>query len=274
MKFFLIVAQGKHKGMPIPITVDLFFLGSDKVCQLRSALPGIGVQHCALVTHERKVFVRDLDSGQPTLVNGEPLPPGEEWPLHPGDRLAVGPLEFMLQFREKPLSQRDLEEWALRSLDLDATREIADIDEMGVSARKQESANAATAAEAILGRMAARRGLVMGRLRIGNEGGVMLIRFNDVYLVEEAEIGLVRKELYDNLTKPNLRILLDFKNVKRMSSVAVKMIDDVYTWLRPRGGNMALCRVQPGLQEILTTLTLKNQISLFPGKKEALAARW
>ncbi len=273
MKFYLIVAKGKHKGMPIPITVDLFFLGSDKVCQLRSALPGVGGQHCALVTRERKVFVRDMDSGEPTLVNGEPLPPGEEWPLHPGDRLGVGPLEFMLQFREKPLSQRDLEEWALRSLDLDASREIADLDEMS-SVTRQKSSTAANAAEAILGRMAARRGLVMGRLRIGNENGVMIVRFNDAYLVEEAEIGLVRKELYDNLTKPNLRILLDFKNVKRMSSMAAKMIDDVYTWLRPRGGTMAMCRIRSELQEITSTLGLKNQIPVFSGKKEALAERW
>src|SRR5438093_449301 len=78
MKFYLIVASGKKRGMPIAVKVDLFTLGSDSVCQLRSKLPGIGPQHCALVTRENKVFVRDLDSGAETFVNGDPIPPGAE----------------------------------------------------------------------------------------------------------------------------------------------------------------------------------------------------
>ena len=35
MKFYLIVAKGSKQGLPIPITVDLFLIGSDKMCQLR-----------------------------------------------------------------------------------------------------------------------------------------------------------------------------------------------------------------------------------------------
>ena len=31
MKFYLIVAKGKHKGMPIEIKVDLFLIGSKKI---------------------------------------------------------------------------------------------------------------------------------------------------------------------------------------------------------------------------------------------------
>src|SRR4051812_49129535 len=110
MKFYLIVRSGPKKGMPIPISIDLFLLGSDKMCQLRNA--NLGLKHCAFVTREKKVFVRDFDSGHATLVNGTVIPPGEEWPLHAGDCIGVGNLEFIIQYREKPLSQRDLEEWA------------------------------------------------------------------------------------------------------------------------------------------------------------------
>ena len=31
MKFYLIVAKGKHKGLPIDIKVDLFMIGSRKM---------------------------------------------------------------------------------------------------------------------------------------------------------------------------------------------------------------------------------------------------
>ena len=120
----------------------------------------------------------------------------------------------------------------------------------------------------------ARRGLVCGRLRIGRENGVMMVKFNDVSLVEEAEIALVRKELHENLSRPNLRVLLDCKNVKRMSTTAVQMVDELYGWLRPWGSSLALCRVRPELQDILHVLRLKHSIPHFPDKQSALAARW
>ena len=76
MKFYLIVAKGKKQGMPIPITVDLFLIGTDKTCQLRSKVPGVAAQHCALITRAGKVFLRDYDHEEPTLVNGDLAPPG------------------------------------------------------------------------------------------------------------------------------------------------------------------------------------------------------
>jgi anti-anti-sigma regulatory factor len=269
MKFYLIVAKGKHKGMPIPINVDLYLVGTAKICQLRSKLPGVGVEHCALVTRDRKVFVRDMSSGFPTMLNGELVPPGEEWPTHAGDRLEVGPLEFMIQFREKALSQRDLEEWAARCLDI--VTEVELFDEEADEFHKPTTASAAAAS--IIDQLQAQRGLVMGRLRIGRESGITTVRFNDHHLVDEGEIAMIKKELCQNLGRPNLRILLDFKNVSRMSSAAVKMIDEFDKWLKQWGSTMALCRVRRELQGILATMEIAN-IPLFQDKRSAVASRW
>jgi anti-anti-sigma regulatory factor len=272
MKFYLIVARGKRAGMPIPITVDLFLMGSERICQLRSHREGIGARHCALVTRQTKVFVRDMHSGEPTLLNGSVMPAGEEWPCHAGDRLAVGPLEFIFQFRERALSQRDLEEWALRCLDQDSERDIAEEEDFRALRTRHDTP--AEAAASILEMLQAKRGLVKGRLRIGRDGNTTLVRFNDVYLVEESEIALVKKELYDQLGNSNLRVLLDCKNVKRMSTAAVTMIDELYSWLKSWGSTLALCRVRPELQDILPRLSLHNRIPHFADKKVALAARW
>jgi anti-anti-sigma regulatory factor len=268
MKFYLIVSRGPKQGMPIPITIDLFLLGSDKICQLRN--PNLGMKQCALVTRQKKVFIQDLDSGKPTMVNGSMIPPGEEWPLHAGDRIAVGNLEFMIQYREKPLSQRDLEEWAARCLDVDENKEL------GLSEEEDEfraPTNASQAAQSIIDRLSAQRGLVKGRLRVGLDSGITTVRFNDRHLVEEAEIALIKKELCDNLSKPNLRVLLDLKNVRRMSTAAVVMLTEVNRWLRHRGCAMAMCRVRAELQEILGVLHVEN-IPNYADKKAALAARW
>jgi anti-anti-sigma regulatory factor len=276
MKVYLIVAKGKHQGMPVPVTGDLFLMGTAKECQLRSNLPGLAPQHCAIVSRDNKIFVRDLASGQATLVNGEVITHGEEWPLHKGDRIEVGPFEFMLQFHEKNLSQRDLEEWALRSLDQNWERghEREAIDEEEMTKVNQKMMKASQAAEAILERLNERRGTVKGRLRIGKENLITVVRINDFILVEEGEVALIKKELFDNLRKTNLRVLLDFKNVKRMSTAAVVMIDEVYSYLRPQGSSLAMCRIRPEVEGIMKELTLRNQIPVFRDKPEALAAMW
>jgi anti-anti-sigma regulatory factor len=267
MKYYLIVAKGRKKGMPVPINGDLFLIGSEKMCQLRAK--NLGPKQCAIVTRERKVFIRDLNSDAPTMVNDSLLPPGEEWPLHAGDQIAFGNLQFMIQYQEKPLSQRDLEEWAAKCLDV--TNEMDLFDEGADEFHRADSA--VQAAQDIIGRLTAQRGLVMGRLRIGRESGVTTVRFNDTILVEEAEIALLKKELCDHLNKPNLRILLDLKNVRRMSTCAVLMIREFCRWLKPFGSTLALCRVRADIKRILTVMDAEN-IPLFPDKRSALLAHW
>jgi anti-anti-sigma regulatory factor len=278
MKLFLIATKGKMAGTPVPIKVDLFMIGTATECQMRAKRDGVGAQHCCVVTRDnKKVFVRDLDCGEPTVVNGENIPTGGEWPLHAGDRLAVGPLEFLVQFHEKPLSGRDLEEWALKCLDDDDSskglHEAYDEDDVFNPANRATH-NAADAASVILDQLQVRRGIVMGRLRVGLDAGITVVRFNDVYLVDEAEIALVKKELYDHVSRPNLRILLDFKNVRRMSSTAVEMVREVYQFVRRFGSTMVLCRIRPELQSILATLSVGQTLRHFADKRQALAARW
>lgn len=276
MKFYLIVASGRHQGLPIPIEIDLFLVGADKMCQLRSRLAGIGEQHCAFVTRERKVFIRDMGSGEPTIVNDEVVPTHAEWPLHAGDRIKVGPLEFVIQFREKPLSQRDLEEWALRCLDENHTTEKRHVvDDLQLAANSRTHAlDAASAAAAILDRLNAQRGIVRGRLRIAREGNVTTVRINDQYLVEDSELNLINKELHDNLGVPNLRVLLDFKNVRRMSSKAAQMIADLERFLRPNGSTLAICRMRPELKEMMQTLHVADTVPMYADKPMALMGTW
>ena len=92
-------------------------------------------------------------------------------------------------------------------------------------------------------------------------------------LVEEAEIALVRKELGDMLNRPNLRVLLDFKNVKRMSTAGVAMLRDFHRWLKPFGSTLAFCRIRTELRDIMEVFRMEN-IPYFHDKKSALLAKW
>ena len=113
-----------------------------------------------------------------------------------------------------------------------------------------------------------------GRLRIAREGNVTTVRINDVYLVEEAELAHINKELHDHLGGTNLRVLLDFKNVRRMSSTAALMVAELGRWLRPNGSSLAICRLRPELKQMMQTLHVGDTIPMFADKPTALMSTW
>jgi anti-anti-sigma regulatory factor len=277
MRFYLIVAKGKRQGLPIPIEIDLFLMGSDPICQLRTAAEGVGSQHCALINRDRKVFVRDLDSGEPTLVNGEPITPGEEWAMHAGDRLAVGPLEFIVQFHEREMSRRDLEEWAIQCLDAEhgqVKKTAAHTHEEDVFASEGAQDEAARAAATILDRIAAKSGIQQGRVRVSYEHSITVLRVEEADLVDPAEVALIKKELRDQMNHTNQRILLDFKEVKRMSVAGAEMVAGVRSWLKRQSSKMAICRMKPELQRMVQGLAHLDGVPFFAEKPHALSARW
>jgi pSer/pThr/pTyr-binding forkhead associated (FHA) protein len=96
MKLSLVVmSPGKMEGKPIPITLSQFVIGRDPQCQLRPASPVISKRHCALLTKDDKVFVRDFDSTNGTFINDQQVKGEAE--LHDGDRLRVGPIAFAVK---------------------------------------------------------------------------------------------------------------------------------------------------------------------------------
>jgi anti-anti-sigma regulatory factor len=275
VKFYLIVARGKRRGMPIPIEIDLFLIGSAAMCQLRAEHDDIGDQHCAFAVRGKKVFLRDLGSGKATMVNGEVMPGSEEWPLHKGDRIAVGPLEFRINFHEKQLSQRDLEEWALKQLDEDSGPKVSALEELeAVNKADVDREDPAAVAGAIISRLNAQKGVLRGRLRISQDGTVTLVRIQDVYLVDDAELVHLRKELHDNLGHPNLRVLLDFKNVRRMSTAAAELFAETVDWLRRFGSSLAMCRLRPELSSMMQGMQSIYNFRIFTDKDTALKQRW
>jgi predicted component of type VI protein secretion system len=93
MKLSLVVlTTGKMEGQVIPVTLAQFVIGRDPQCNLRPASPLISKRHCALIIRGEKVFLRDFNSTNGTLVNDQPIK--NEIELNDRDRLKVGPLRF------------------------------------------------------------------------------------------------------------------------------------------------------------------------------------
>jgi predicted component of type VI protein secretion system len=101
MKLSLVVlTPGKMEGKSIPIKIPQFVIGRDPQCNLRPASALISKRHCALLVRDNKVFVRDFDSTNGTLLNDRAVKGEQE--LHHEDQLTIGPLMFRVVLEVSP----------------------------------------------------------------------------------------------------------------------------------------------------------------------------
>jgi pSer/pThr/pTyr-binding forkhead associated (FHA) protein len=95
MKLSLVVTQGNPEGKEIPIRLSQFLIGRDPECHLRPGSPLVSKRHAAILVRDGKVFLRDFDSTNGTILNAAPLKGEVE--LKDGDEVVVGPLGFRVK---------------------------------------------------------------------------------------------------------------------------------------------------------------------------------
>ena len=93
MQANLIVVGGVHSGRKIPLHVAEFLIGRDASCHLRPSSKDVEPQHCAILSRNQALYLRDAGHG--TRCDGRLLI-GGELQLRDGDTLEVGPLAFRL----------------------------------------------------------------------------------------------------------------------------------------------------------------------------------
>ncbi len=62
MRWTLMVNEGKHKGLIIPVRKSPFLIGRNNECQLRPANPYVSGRHCELLPEGDKFVVRDCST--------------------------------------------------------------------------------------------------------------------------------------------------------------------------------------------------------------------
>jgi pSer/pThr/pTyr-binding forkhead associated (FHA) protein len=98
MQVKLRVLVGKSAGKEITVPVSRFMIGRGKDCHMRPKSDAISRNHCAILTSDDKVVIRDLNSRNGTHVNDEKIDGDCE--LKPGDKIRVGKLEFEVVIKE------------------------------------------------------------------------------------------------------------------------------------------------------------------------------
>lgn len=100
MRIKLVVVGGKLAGKEIVVRTAQFLIGRDETCNLRPASNMVSKLHCALVTADTGVWLRDLKSTNGTFVNGKKV--AERVQLSDGDELRVGPLTLKVHIEGEP----------------------------------------------------------------------------------------------------------------------------------------------------------------------------
>ena len=90
---------GNQKVFPLPSHVTV--IGRRRNCDLRIPLESVSRRHCQLNYEDATLKLRDLGSRNGTFLNGQKLSDDEQ-PLQAGDRIQIGPIEFILQIDGKP----------------------------------------------------------------------------------------------------------------------------------------------------------------------------
>ncbi len=92
----LVVSSGSRAGQAIAINLPKFFIGRAEDCHLKPKSELISRYHCAIISEDGGyVAVRDMQSKNGVFVNGERVVGEKE--VKTGDKIVVGPLEFVMQ---------------------------------------------------------------------------------------------------------------------------------------------------------------------------------
>lgn len=94
MQVKLKVVGGQRDGTEIPIPGPKFLIGRDADCNLRPRNEMISRHHCVLIVEQGYIGLRDFNSKNGTLVNGERIHGERE--LKSGDELEIGDLHLKL----------------------------------------------------------------------------------------------------------------------------------------------------------------------------------
>jgi len=109
------------------------------------------------------------------------------------------------------------------------------------------------------------------RIRRDEANGVSVVEFADRKILEELSIQEIGEEL-DRLveSEPNVKLLLDFKNVDHLSSAALGMLINLNKKVRERNGGLKLSNINRQIYEVFKITRLNRVFDIHDTAEEAL----
>ncbi|TFG74288.1 MAG: anti-sigma factor antagonist [Chrysiogenales bacterium] len=107
---------------------------------------------------------------------------------------------------------------------------------------------------------------------VSQQAGAHVVEFVVERLLDEVDIARISEQL-DLLIKQmdSPLLVLDFANVKYMSSSALGMLITLYKRICERNGRMALCTVRAEIYEVFTITKLSEVFQIYESRTTAMA---
>ncbi len=102
-------------------------------------------------------------------------------------------------------------------------------------------------------------------------GEATVAKFTTRHIVDEEKVGVIGKQLLRLGEQAGHRsIVLNFSAVERISTEMLGKLVALQKKVQDRGGRLALCQVNPNLQEIFKLFKLPRLLTIYDDEQEAL----
>ena len=267
----LLITSGKQKGkkLRLPENRDLV-VGRDRECHIRLTAANVSRKHCAIRSSGNQLFVRDLGSGNGTLVNDIAIQ--DETLLQPGDVLAIGAFVFQVP---KPMQTAETTPDA-------ASVHVTDgdvLDWLGA----EEPQDAPTPESTII---------IKGREQITETppDRAAAPRYAYLHVRELYEIAIVRlkakridagnfEKVMQELSalvdrEGHKKILLNLAEVSYVYTTALTRFSSFKRKVEEAGGQLRLCDLQPVVRDVFEVTQLSRLFDIHDRESGALDALW
>ncbi len=108
-------------------------------------------------------------------------------------------------------------------------------------------------------------------LKITKEGEVYMVEFEDRKILDELSITQIGEQLAELVgANPNIRLLLNFKNVEHLSSAALGMLITLEKQVKEERGRLKLSNIRPQIFEVFKITRLNRLFEIHDTAEAAL----
>lgn len=101
-------------------------------------------------------------------------------------------------------------------------------------------------------------------------GDVTVVRFVPPHLMDPDQTEDVGRQLVEIVQQGKRRLVLDFRNVERVSSGLVAKVIGLHKRVQAEGGRLAVCNLSPPIQDVFVMLRLPQFLHLYDRDTDAL----
>lgn len=285
----LIVLEGNEVGThEFKFAGTDFTIGRSASCDLPIDHSRVSMEHCRITRRDDgRIVLEDLHSTYGTFLNDRDV---EISTLHDGDTIRVGPVTLLCAFGSEASESRRrvLERYAEQS------RRDQHMAQRGKLVDPNDDSPVVHSAKQIFQRIVShgedfeaendskaggtttksRPAGKSKRVEVEDNEGVSLVNLLDRAIIHDLEIQQISSELDNLIAGGKRRIVIDFGNVRHLSSQAVGILIQAQRRLKASGGLLKVCNPNPEVAEVFKITNLTRAIEIHVDENAAMRAGW